>query len=93
MIADTPAERAEILAYLSLSGAGAGGREVAVEATDDTLAGLTALLDEFFNEATPYLPRAYVERMLGYASDYAHLYRFGEWVEEVADAAPPGAAR
>ena len=93
VIADTPAERAEILAYLSLSGAGAGGKEVPVEATDDTLAGLTALLNEFFDAETPYLPRAYVEHSLGYGSDYAHLYRLGEWIEEIAETAPPGTAR
>lgn len=90
---ETPAEHARILAYLSLSGAGVGGKEITIEATDDTLAGLTALLNEFFDARTPYLPRAYVERALGYLSDYAHLYRFGEWVEEVADGAPPGASR
>ena len=37
--------------------------------------------------------RAYVEHSLGYGSDYAHLYRLGEWIEEIAETAPPGTAR
>ncbi|WP_340107962.1 double-strand break repair protein AddB [Pikeienuella sp. HZG-20] len=79
------------LAYLSLSGAGAGGEERAVALEPDALERLIGLIEAYETEERPYLPRAYPE-MMGFASDYDHLSRFGEWEDAAPDAAPPGAS-
>ena len=78
------------LAYLSLSGAGDGGRTTRIENDPDALIGLTALIDAFADENVPYPPRAYVERALTYSGDFEHLSRFGEWADEPPGDAPPG---
>ncbi|MEL7464244.1 MAG: PD-(D/E)XK nuclease family protein [Pseudomonadota bacterium] len=86
-----PAE-ASRLAYLTLSGAGEGGATREIEPDADALKGLTILLNHFFAPQTPYLPRAYVEKTQGYAGDYQHLSRFGEWADRAPEDAPGGGA-
>lgn len=77
------------LAYLSLSGAGEGGKMVEVEPEPDARARLIDLIEAFEGDRA-YLARAYPE-MISYGSDYDHLSRFGEWGDRAADAPPPGA--
>ncbi|MEM7522403.1 MAG: PD-(D/E)XK nuclease family protein [Pseudomonadota bacterium] len=76
--ADAPAAPVRRTAYLSLSGAGAGGAERTIPPDEDAFAGLSALIASFDVEAQAYPPRAFPEAM-SYASDYDHLSRYGEW--------------
>ncbi|MFN3260498.1 MAG: double-strand break repair protein AddB [Pikeienuella sp.] len=84
-----PRAAARRLAYIALSGAGEGGKTVEIEPEADALARLVALIEAFETDR-PYIPRAYPEES-GFASDYDHLSRFGEWSDRVAEEAPPGA--
>jgi ATP-dependent helicase/nuclease subunit B len=81
--------------YLKLGGA-KGGEERALNFKDETLAdvaeehfrALVAMLDQFSDEATPYLPRPY-PKFVGAFGAYDHLARVKEWSASggLADAA------
>ncbi|MEM7545488.1 MAG: double-strand break repair protein AddB [Pseudomonadota bacterium] len=84
-----PPEVAAELAYLSLSGAGEGGKMTTISPEEDVLTKLAGLISRFEDEDTAYIPRAYPEQIT-YASDYDHLSRYGEWTDRPADDAPIG---
>lgn len=86
---EAPTAWASQLAYLTLSGAGEGGKPVEIEPDEEALENLASLLNAYFDESVPYLPRAYVERSLTYAGEYEHLSRYGEWTDVATDSAPP----
>jgi len=81
------AEQADYLAYLSLSGAGEGGKAVEVAIEADGTGNLTRRIESFEDEARTYIPRAYPHEM-AYDSVQDSLSRYGEWTDRPATEGP-----
>lgn len=81
---DIAAAEAVALGYVSLS---AKGGETAIDPDPGALAGLAALIARFDDPAEPFRARA-APQWIGWAGDYDHLSRFGEWSDRAPEAGP-----